>query len=224
MRPFQLKRFFNFLPNIGLLSFILFSIIGLYYALIISPPDYLQGDLVRILYIHVPCAWLGVGIYAGMGICSMLSIIMRSAFYAISSQSLALPGFILTSLCIITGSIWGKAAWGTWWVWDARLTSVVVLWIFYLSYLNLCNGRDNRAASFLNIVGLINLPIIKWSVDWWFTLHQPSTFNFFKKSYLDSRMLPPLILITIAMSGWVAFVFAKRFFKIHSNFKRYNQI
>lgn len=223
MYPALLKKTFKYFYPVGSFLFFLFGIFGIIYGLFLSPCDYLHGDLVRILYIHVPCAWFAVLLYACMGGCSIASLVMRSPFYALCAQSLALPGFILTILCIITGSLWGKPAWGTWWVWDARLTSVVVLAAFYLSYLNICNGYDNRAASFLNIIGMVNLPIIKWSVDWWFTLHQPATFSFFKKSCIDPSMQIPLMLISISIAGWVMAIFSKRFFKLQNQFKEKNR-
>lgn len=220
IRPSFIKRQFKYLETIGLIAFCLCGVVGIVYGLYLSPPDYLHGDLVRILYLHVPCAWLGVAIYAAMGICSIASIVLRSPFYSLCAQSLAVPGIILTFLCMVTGSLWGKPAWGIWWVWDARLTSVVVLFVFYLTYLNICDGAGNRSASFLNIVGLVNLPIIKWSVDWWFTLHQPATFSLFQKSGLATEMMPPLILMAFAMVGWASFIFVKRFNYLHLNFQQ----
>lgn len=220
IRPSFIKRQFRYFEYLGLVAFFMSGILGVIYGLYISPPDYLHGDLVRILYVHVPCAWLSVSIYAAMGGCSIAAIVLRSSFYSICAQSLAVPGIILTVLCMITGSFWGKPAWGVWWVWDARLTSVVVLFMFYLGYLNICDGASNRAASLLNIVGLVNLPIIKWSVDWWFTLHQPATFSLLQKSGLATVMMPPLIFITISMIGWVCFLFVKRFANLQSNFQQ----
>ena len=131
MNPAKLKRWFIAMQPISLLVFVVFAVAGLAYALYFSPPDYLHGELVRILYVHVPAAWLAVGLYGVMGICSFASLVLRSPFYSLCAQSLALPGCVLTVICMATGALWGKPAWGTWWVWDARLTSVVILFFFW---------------------------------------------------------------------------------------------
>lgn len=222
MTPPKLKRWIIKIHPISTRIFIVFSLVGLVNALYISPPDYLHGDLVRILYLHVPAAWLSLGIYAVMGLCSFTSLVLRSPFYSLCAQSLALPGCILTVVCMITGAFWGKPAWGTWWVWDARLTSVVILFFFYIGYLNLCDGATNKAASVLNIVGLINLPIIKWSVDWWFTLHQPSSFSLTQKPAIATEMLIPLLLMLVAFIAWSLTVFSKRFIRLLELFQKNN--
>lgn len=211
MIPAHLKRTFKYINSVALWVFCILTPPALLDALYISPPDYLHGDLVRILYIHVPAAWLAVGIYVTMGICSFISLVLRSPFYSLCAQSLALPGCVLTIICMATGAIWGKPAWGTWWVWDARLTSVVVLFFLYVGYINFCDGGLNKAASVLNVVGLINVPIIKWSVDWWFTLHQPSSFFLTKKPAIAVEMLIPLLLMTLVFATWALVVFVKRF-------------
>lgn len=211
MSPAYLKRAFNYINPIALWVFCILTPLALLDALYISPPDYLHGDLVRILYIHVPAAWLAVGIYVTMGCCSFISIVLRSPFYSLCAQSLALPGCVLTLICMATGAIWGKPAWGTWWVWDARLTSVVVLFFLYVGYINFCDGGLNKAASILNVVGLINVPIIKWSVDWWFTLHQSSSFFLTQKPTIAVEMLVPLLLMTIVFASWTFTVFVRRF-------------
>lgn len=220
MNPAQLKRFFNIAKPITLWIFLISTPIALLDALYISPPDYLHGNLVRILYIHVPAAWLAVGIYTIMGICSFINLVLRSSFYSICAQSLAIPGCILTIICIATGAIWGKPAWGTWWVWDARLTSVVVLFFLYVGYISLCEGVLSKAASVLNIVGLINIPIIKWSVDWWFTLHQPSSFSFTQKPAIAIEMLIPLLLMTITFFSWTFTIFIYQFNSKVEQFRR----
>ena len=222
MTPPKLKRWIVKIHPISRWVFAIFSLAGLVDAFYISPPDYLHGELVRILYIHVPAAWLALGIYAVMGICSFTSLVIRSPFYSLCAQSLALPGSILTAICMLTGAFWGKPAWGTWWVWDARLTSVVILFFFYISYINLCDGFENKAASVLNIVGLINLPIIKWSVDWWFTLHQPSSFSFTQKSAIAAEMLIPLLLMLIAFGAWTLTIFSRRFILLLEIFQKNN--
>ena len=211
MTPAHLKRLFNYINPIALWGFLIITPLALFDALYLSPPDYLHGDLVRILYVHVPAAWLAVGIYTAMGVCSFASLVLRSPFYSLCAQSLAVPGCVLTIICMATGAIWGKPAWGTWWVWDARLTSVVVLFFLYVGYINFCDGALNKAASVLNVVGLINIPIIKWSVDWWFTLHQPSSFSLTQKPAIATEMLIPLLLMTVAFASWTLTVFIRRF-------------
>ncbi len=220
MNPAKLKRWFIAMQPISLLVFVVFAVAGLAYALYFSPPDYLHGELVRILYVHVPAAWLAVGLYGVMGICSFASLVLRSPFYSLCAQSLALPGCVLTVICMATGALWGKPAWGTWWVWDARLTSVVILFFFYVGYLNFCDSALNKAASILNVVGLINLPIIKWSVDWWFTLHQPSSFSLTQKPAIATEMLIPLLLMAVAFVGWSLTIFSQRFNNLLKKFQR----
>ena len=173
----------NVYPWINFLAFV-FILIGLYYSFFNSPPDYLQGETVRIMYIHVPSAWLSLMIYSSMGICSIISLIWKHTLADIISRSCAPIGASFTLVTLITGSIWGKPTWGTWWVWDARLTSELILLFIYLGHIILSNAFDDfrkgdRNASILAIVGLINLPIIKWSVDWWNTLHQPASLTKF---------------------------------------------
>ena len=174
----------NIYPWINFLAFV-FILIGLYYSFFNSPPDYLQGETVRIMYIHVPSAWLSLMIYSSMGICSIISLIWKHTLADIISRSCAPIGASFTLVTLITGSIWGKPTWGTWWVWDARLTSELILLFIYLGHIILSNAFDDfrkgdRNASILAIVGLINLPIIKWSVDWWNTLHQPASLTKFE--------------------------------------------
>lgn len=222
MTPALLKRWITQSQSISLWVFAIFACAGLTEALYLSPADYLHGDLVRILYIHVPAAWLAVGLYGAMGLCSFTSLVLKSTFYSICAQSLALPGCILTAVCMITGSLWGKPAWGVWWVWDARLTSVVVLFFLYIGYLNFCDGGLNRAASILNAIGLVNLPIIKWSVDWWFTLHQPASFSLTAKPTIATEMLIPLLLMTVAFTAWSLTVFSLQFTKLLQKFQRAN--
>ncbi len=221
MTPAKLKRIIPRLHTPALWIFLISSSVALFDALYLSPSDYLHGDLVRILYVHVPAAWFAVGIYTIMGVFSFISLVLRAPFYSICAQSLAVPGCILTVICMVTGALWGKPAWGTWWVWDARLTSVVVLFFLYIGYINFCDGALNKAASILNVVGLINVPIIKWSVDWWFTLHQPSSFFLTQKPAIASEMLVPLVLMAIAFLCWCFAVFA-RLFSI--NMERFQRI
>ncbi len=168
-----------------------------------SPDDYQQGATVRIMYVHVPSAWLCLMTYLIMTMYSIIALAFRMPFGFIVNTAVAPIGAIFTLVCIISGSLWGKPMWGTWWVWDARLTSVAVLFIFYLiiifinySFENI-RVREKIAAIFI-LVGSINLPIIKFSVDWWNTLHQPATISKLSKPSLDPSMMMPLVIMTIA--------------------------
>src|SRR5688572_27776807 len=155
---------------------------GLYYALVASPPDYQQGESVRIMYVHVPAAWMALFVYTFMAAASAIAIIWRHPLAEVAARAAAPVGACFTFLALVTGSLWGKPMWGTWWVWDARLTSVLILFFLYLGYMALTNAfedqeRGRRAGAVLALVGVINLPIIKFSVDWWNTLHQPASIS-----------------------------------------------
>lgn len=145
-----------------------------------APADYQQGDTVRIMFVHVPAASIGLMAYAALGAASFFALVFRHPLADAAARAAALPGAAYTALALVTGSLWGQPMWGTWWVWDARLTSVLVLFLFYLGYMALRASIDDearaaRAAAVLGLVGLINLPIVKFSVDWWNTLHQPAS-------------------------------------------------
>ena len=202
------NRFLNFIKpiefSIGVFSF-LFIFIGLYLSLFNSPEDYQQGDTVRIMYIHVPFAWFASFLYFSISIASIFFLIWKHPFADIIARSIAPLGLIFSILTILTGSLWGKPMWGTWWVWDARLTSMLVLLFFYLGYILLSNAFErkiegSKTASVLAIVGLINLPIVKFSVDWWNTLHQPASIIKIGGPSIDDKMLLPLTLMFFALS------------------------
>ena len=185
-----------------ILSFI-FLILGLIFAFFLSPDDYQQGSSVRIMYVHVPSAWLSLMTYFIMTVYSIIALAFRMPFGFIVNTAVAPIGAVFTLICIISGSLWGKPMWGTWWVWDARLTSVAVLFIVYLivifinySFENI-KVREKIAAIFI-LVGSINLPIVKFSVDWWNTLHQPATVSKLSKPSIDPSMMTPLIIMTFA--------------------------
>lgn len=153
---------------------------GLYLGLFVSPPDYQQGDSVRIMYVHVPAATLASAVYAVMAIASAVALIWRHPLADIAAKSAAPIGAVFTLIALVTGALWGQPTWGTWWVWDARLTSVLIMLFLYLGYMGLWQAFDDerraaRAAAILALVGAINLPIIRFSVDWWNTLHQPAS-------------------------------------------------
>ena len=177
-------------------------IIGLIFSLLISPPDYIQGDSVRIMYVHVPSSFMALGCYAFIGLASICNLIFKIKFMPLLAKSLAPVGFIFALISIVTGSFWGKPTWGVWWVWDARLTSVAILFIVYLVIIFLNQTFENRdvrekTIAIFILIGSINLPIIKFSVDWWNTLHQPSSITLTSAPTIHYTMLVPLILSLI---------------------------
>ena len=183
---------------------------GLYFALIVSPADYQQGESVRIMYVHVPSAWMALFVYSSMAIASAVGLIWKHPLAHLSAEAAAPIGACFTFLCLFTGSLWGKPMWGTWWVWDARLTSVLVLFFLYLGYMALNSAFDDpsrgeRSAAILALVGFINVPIIKFSVDWWNTLHQPASVVKMSGPAIHSSMLVPLLMMA---AGFTLFFFA----------------
>ena len=184
------------------LSLILF-ILGLLFSFYFSPNDYQQGSTVRIMYVHVPSAWLALLTYIVMTFYSITAIAFRMPFGFIVNTSVAPIGAVFTLICIISGSLWGKPMWGTWWVWDARLTSVAILFVIYLIIIFMNLSFENRVikekvVAIFVLVGSINLPIVKFSVDWWNTLHQPATISKLSKPSIDPSMMIPLIIMTFA--------------------------
>jgi heme exporter protein C len=180
---------------------------GLWIGLFDSPPDYQQGESVRIMYVHVPAAWLGSGGYLGLAVASAVALVWRHPLAEIAARAIAPVGAAFTAICLISGALWGKPTWGTYWVWDARLTSMLVLLFLYLGYLALSSAEAERgggkAASILAIVGVINLPIIKYSVEWWNTLHQGSSIRLSgagASSSIAPEMLLPLLLSVAGFS------------------------
>jgi len=177
--------------------------IGLGWALLLAPPDYQQGESVRIMFIHVPSAWMALSIYLFIAIASGVALVSRHPLAEVAAQAAAPIGAVFTLVCLTTGSLWGRPMWGTWWVWDARLTSVLVLFFLYLGYIALVNAFDDasrgaRAGSLLALVGVVNLPIIKFSVDWWNTLHQPASVIRMGRPAIDASMLIPLLIMAVA--------------------------
>jgi len=176
--------------------------IGLFWGLLFAPTDYKQGDVYRILYIHVPSAILGQSIFMFMAFCGFINVIWRAKISGMMLKSAAPIGVSFTLLALVTGSIWGKPTWGTWWVWDARLTSTLILFFIYAALIGLHSTIDDktkadRAVSILSIVGLAIIPVIKKSVDWWQTLHQPSTFTITSSPSMSPDMYQPLLLCLI---------------------------
>lgn len=175
---------------------------GLWLAFV-APEDYQQGDTVRIMFVHVPAAWLGLFAYLCLGVASFFALVFRHPLADLAAKAAAVPGAVFTALALATGALWGKPMWGAWWVWDARLTSVVVLFLFYLGYLALRSAIDDeqkagRAAAVLGLVGLVNLPIVKYSVDWWNTLHQPASLLRSGGPSMTAELLAPLLVMGAA--------------------------
>jgi len=190
------------LPWCGWLTFAMLAV-GLYLALIAAPPDYQQGEAVRIMYVHVPAAWMALSVYLFIAVASGIALVSRHPLAEVAARSAAPIGAAFTFVCLVTGSLWGRPMWGTWWVWDARLTSVLVLFFLYLGYIAFVNGFDDptrgaRAGSVLALVGVVNLPIIKFSVDWWNTLHQPASVLRFGAPTIALSLLVPLLVMAAA--------------------------
>ncbi len=191
----------HLLPLSGVLA-IAFLSVGLYFALFNSPPDYQQGETVRIMYIHVPASWMALGIYSFIACMSVIHLIWKHQLPGVLAKSAAPIGACFTLICLITGAIWGKPMWGAWWVWDARLTSVLILFFLYVGYIVLVDSFDEpmrgiQSGSVLAIVGFINVPIIKFSVDWWHTLHQPASVMKLSQPSIHSSMLLPLLVMAL---------------------------
>ena len=219
--------FKNFFPNkilsldnklINGLLFVmtLIVLVGLVYALFISPPDYIQGDSVRIMYVHVPSSFIALGCFGFIGIASILNLIFKIKFVPLMAKSLAPVGCVFSLVSIVTGSLWGKPTWGIWWVWDARLTSMAILFLFYLAYIltwRFVNNfeKANKITSVIGIIGLFNLPIIKYSVDWWSTLHQSSSITLTSTPTIHYTMLVPLIIMFLGMVIYSLIIFLMRY-------------
>lgn len=188
---------------------------GLYLGLFQAPADYQQGESVRIMYVHVPAAWMALFCYSSMAAASATGLIWKHPLADLAARSTAPIGACFTFLALITGSLWGKPMWGTWWVWDARLTSVLVLFFLYLGYMALVNAFDDpargaKAAAVLALVGFVNVPIIKFSVDWWNSLHQPASVLKMGGPSIDPSMLAPLLLMALAFTTYYFWVLLVR--------------
>ena len=179
---------------------------GLYLAFFASPADYQQGETVRIMYVHVPSAWIALSSYLGLGVAALFFLVWRHPLADIAARAIAPVGAVFAILTLATGSLWGRPMWGTWWVWDGRLTSMLVLLFFFIGYLALASGferseRGARPAAILALVGCINLPIVKFSVDWWNTLHQPASILRSGGVAIDPSMLWPLFTMFIGLQS-----------------------
>ena len=199
-----------------LFLFVIVISVGLLEALILSPEDYKQSDAVRIMYVHVPSAWISLGIFSLISFLSFLSLVFKIKNFTIISKSFAPSGFLFCIIALVTGSIWGKPTWGTWWAWDARITSMLILSIFYFIYIlswKVFSEKDKafKISSYISIIGIINIPIIKFSVDWWSTLHQPASVNLMSKTSIHSSMLIPLIIMTAAFALFSLLIFLMKY-------------
>jgi heme exporter protein C len=203
-------------PKYILLLFVIVLSIGLMEALILSPEDYKQSDAVRIMYVHVPAAWISLGIFSSITFLSISGFIFKNKNFFLIAKSLAPSGFVFNIIALVTGSIWGKPTWGTWWAWDARITSMLILALFYAMYLISWRIYENeekvfKITTFITIIGIVNVPIIKYSVDWWNTLHQPASINILSKSSIHSSMLFPLLIMTAAFALFSLLIFLMKY-------------
>jgi len=203
-------------PKYVLIIFILIISVGLVEALILSPKDYIQSHSVRIMYVHVPSAWLSLGLFSLIGILSFIILIFKNKNLSLITKSIAPSGLLFSIIALVTGSVWGKPTWGTWWAWDTRIISMLILGLFYLMYIlawRIFNNKDqvNNITSIIAIIGLINLPIIKFSVDWWSTLHQPASINLLSGSSIHPSMLIPLGIMTAAFTLFSILIFLMKY-------------
>ena len=216
IKPKNLIQIINRSQKFVFIVFILILILGLIEALILSPEDYKQSDSVRIMYVHVPAAWISLGIFSLISVLSFGIIIFKNKNFSLITKSLAPSGFVFNIIALVTGSIWGKPTWGTWWAWDARITSMLLLAIFYLMFILSWRiaGTEDKAvklSSYIAIFGVINVPIIKFSVDWWSTLHQPASINLLKETTIHSSMLLPLGIMTAAFALFSLLIFLMKY-------------
>jgi heme exporter protein C len=203
-------------PKYVLFLFVVVFSIGLTESLILSPEDYKQSHSVRIMYVHVPAAWISLGIFSVITFLSIIGYIFKIRNFFLISKSLAPSGLVFNIIALVTGSIWGKPTWGTWWAWDARITSMLILVLFYIMYLIAWRIYENdtkvsKITSIITILGIVNVPIIKYSVDWWNTLHQPASINILVKSSIHVSMLYPLLIMTAAFALFSLLIFLMKY-------------
>ena len=203
-------------PKYILFLFVIVLTVGLTEALILSPEDYKQSDAVRIMYVHVPSAWISLGIFSSITLLSISGFIFKNKNFFLIAKSLAPSGLLFNIIALVTGSIWGRPTWGTWWAWDARITSMLILALFYIMYLlssRIFEDKDKviKISSIIAILGAINIPIIKFSVDWWSTLHQASSVNILSKTSIHSSMLIPLGIMTAAFALFSLLIFLMKY-------------
>ncbi|MFK7973852.1 MAG: heme ABC transporter permease [Rickettsiaceae bacterium] len=202
------------LPIIALL-FPCTLITGLYFALFQSPPDYQQGEMVRVMYVHVPAAWMSLGIYSFIALCSFSTLVWKTRLLYIFAVAAAPIGAAFALITLVTGSLWGYPVWGTWWVWDARLTSMLILFLLYISYMAIVNNssdmmRAEKPASVMALIGFINIPIVKFSVNIWYSLHQPASVLRLGGPTIHSSMLLPLVVMFASFILYFILIFLLR--------------
>ena len=203
-------------PKYVLGLFFIIVFIGLIEALILSPEDYLQSHSVRIMYVHVPSAWISLGTFSAIAVLSFLILFFKNKPSILIAKSLAPSGLVFSIIALVTGSIWGKPTWGTLWAWDARITSMLILCLFYFIYIIAWRiyqdtEKVNKVTSFIALIGAVNLPIVKYSVDWWSTLHQPASVSVFEKTSIHHTMLIPLALMTAAFALFSLLIFLMKY-------------
>ena len=203
-------------PKYVFFLFVIVLSIGLTEALLLSPEDYKQSHSVRIMYVHVPSAWISLGIFSIIAFLSILSFIFKNKNFSLISKSLAPSGFVFNIIALVTGAIWGKPTWGTWWAWDARITSMLILALFYSMYLlswKIFKNEEKavKVSSVIAILGVINVPIIKFSVDWWSTLHQSSSVKILSTTTIHTSMLIPLVIMTAAFTLFSILIFLMKY-------------
>ena len=216
LEPNKIFQITSKAPKYILFLFVIVLTIGLTEALILSPEDYKQSDAVRIMYVHVPSAWISLGIFSSITLLSISGFIFKNKNFFLIAKSLAPSGFVFNIIALVTGAIWGKPTWGTWWAWDARITSMLILALFFAMYLIAWRIYEKeekvfKITTFITVVGIINVPITKYSVDWWNTLHQPASINILTKSSIHSSMLFPLLLMTAAFALFSLLIFLMKY-------------
>ena len=216
LEPNKIFQITSKAPKYILFLFIVVLTVGLTEALILSPEDYKQSDAVRIMYVHVPSAWISLGIFSSITFLSISGFIFKNKNFFLIAKSLAPSGFVFNIIALVTGAIWGKPTWGTWWAWDARITSMLILSLFFAMYLIAWRIYEKeekvfKITTFITVIGIINVPIIKYSVEWWNTLHQPASINIFTKSSIHSSMLFPLFLMTAAFALFSLLIFLMKY-------------
>ena len=216
LEPNKIFQITSRAPKYILFLFIVVLSVGLTEALILSPEDYKQSDAVRIMYVHVPSAWISLGIFSSITFLSISGFIFKNKNFFLIAKSLAPSGFVFNIIALVTGAIWGKPTWGTWWAWDARITSMLILGLFFAMYLIAWRIYEKeekvfKITTFITLIGIINVPIIKYSVEWWNTLHQPASINIFTKSSIHTSMLFPLFLMTAAFALFSLLIFLMKY-------------
>ena len=214
--PNNTLKIINKIQKFVFALFIIVLLLGLVEALVLSPEDYKQSDSVRIMYVHVPSAWISLGIFSLISILSFGVFVFKNKNFSLITKSLAPSGFVFSIIALVTGSIWGKPTWGTWWAWDARITSMLLLSIFYLLFITSWKittdtSKAEKVSSIIAIIGLINIPVIKFSVEWWNTLHQPASVKILEETTIHSSMLTPLAIMTAAFALFSLLIFLMKY-------------